>query len=75
MTGKHLLIALSTAVALGIAGTSMAQASDNNSGDYHGGFKIGPFGQHFPAHGRFSRFAYVPRGRWHWYRHYYGYYR
>jgi hypothetical protein len=37
MTGKQALIALSAAVALGIAGASAAQASDNNSGGYHGG--------------------------------------
>lgn len=38
MTGKQTLIALSAAIALGSAGASAAQASDNNSGDYHGGF-------------------------------------
>jgi len=38
MTGKQALIALSAAIALGVASASVAQASDNNSGDYHGGF-------------------------------------
>jgi hypothetical protein len=38
MTGKQALIALSAAIALGVAGASVAQANDNDSGDYHGGF-------------------------------------
>ncbi len=40
MTGKQTLIALSAAIVLGVAGASVAQASDNASGDYHGGFVI-----------------------------------
>jgi hypothetical protein len=67
MTLKTTLIALSTALALSIAGaTSVAQAG-GDSGEYHGGFKIGPLGQRFPTHGRAFAFAYVPR--WH-HRHY-----
>lgn len=47
MTVKTILTALFTAVALGVAGAaSVAQANDNGSGEYHGGFKIGPLGQH-----------------------------
>jgi hypothetical protein len=38
MVGKQTLIALSAALVLGVAGASVAQASDNNSGDYKGGF-------------------------------------
>lgn len=38
MTGKQALIALTAAIGLGVAGASVAQASENNSGDYHGGF-------------------------------------
>jgi hypothetical protein len=69
MTSKQLLIALSTAVALSIAGTSMALGFNDNSGEYHGGFKIGPLGQRFPAHSRFLSFAYVPHWRWHRHNH------
>jgi hypothetical protein len=72
--GKHLLIALCTALALGTAGASVAQASFNESGEYHGGSKIGPLGQHFPAHARFFSFAYAPPWR-HRHRHHYEYYR
>jgi hypothetical protein len=72
--GKHLLTALCTALALGTAGASVAQASFNDSGEYHGGFKVGPLGQRFPAHARFFSFAYAPRWR-HWHRHHYEYYR
>ena len=74
MIGNHLLTALSTAVALGIAGASVAQASFNDSGEYHGGFKVGPLGQRFPAHARFFSYAYAPHRR-HWHRHHYEYYR
>ena len=67
MIRKKTLIALSAAVALGIAGASAAQASDNNSGGYHGGFKIGPFGQVMGSQrGTAFGFAYSPR----WHRYY-----
>jgi hypothetical protein len=74
MIGNHLLTALSTAVALGTAGASVAQASFNDSGEYHGGFKVGPLGQRFPAQARFFSYAYAPHRR-HWHRHHYEYYR
>jgi hypothetical protein len=62
MTGKTTFIALSAAIAIGIAGASVAQASDNNSGDYHGGFKVGPFGQVMgSSRGTAFGFAYAPR--------------
>jgi hypothetical protein len=38
LTGKQALIALCAVVALSTAGASAALASDNSSGDYHGGF-------------------------------------
>jgi hypothetical protein len=61
MTGKTTLIALSAAIAIGIAGASVAQANDN-SGDYHGGFKIGPLGQVMGSpRGTAFGFAYAPR--------------
>jgi hypothetical protein len=43
MSGKKTLIALSTAIALGLAGSTAALASDHE--DQSGGFKIGPLGQ------------------------------
>jgi len=66
MTRKKTLIALSAAVALGIAGASVARASDNNSGGYHGGFKIGPFGQVMGAQ-RGTAFGFAFSPRWHRY--------
>jgi hypothetical protein len=46
MRNNKALMAFATAIALGVLGAgSLAQASDN-SGEYAGGFKIGPLGQH-----------------------------
>jgi hypothetical protein len=71
MTVKTILTALFTAVALGVAGAaSVAQANDNGSGEYHGGFKIGPLGQHFGLmRGPALRFAYSPLGHRYYARH------
>ena len=76
MTGRMTLIALSAALALGIAGAASSAQAGGNSGEYTGGFKIGPQGQMFgstggPAFG----FAYATRShryyeqreqRWMW---------
>jgi hypothetical protein len=61
MTVKTTLIALSTVVALGIAGAaSVAQASDHEN--QSGGYRIGPFGQIFGSpRGTAFGFAYAPR--------------
>ncbi len=42
---KKSTLALLAAAALMLGSASIAQASDNDSGDYHGGFKVGPMGQ------------------------------
>jgi hypothetical protein len=69
MNTKKTLIALSAAIVLGAIGaTPTAQASD--SGDYGGGFKIGPLGQHFgPVRGPAFGFAYSRRSHRHYERH------
>ena len=63
MSGKFLL-AVCTAVALSIAGVSVSQASDN-SGEYSGGFKVGPLGQVLgsPRSAERSFSYYVPLAR------------
>lgn len=52
------------AAALMLGAVSIAQAGDNNSGDYSGGSRIGPLGQVFGSpRGAAFGFAYAPG--WH----------
>jgi hypothetical protein len=59
MYTKKTLIALSTAVVIGLLGAgSLAQASDHE--DQSGGFKIGPLGQVMGAPAARNAYAFVP---------------
>ncbi len=63
MMHKSTIAVLAAALMLGTA--SIAQASDNDSGDYHGGFKVGPLGQRMGGRGFAFGFG-GPRLYRHW---------
>jgi hypothetical protein len=66
MTVKTTLIALSAAVVLGALGTASTAQAGGNSGEYTGGYRIGPLGQVFGSRRGTAFGFYVPR----WHRYY-----
>ena len=62
MTVKMTMIAFSAVVALAIAGPASVAQAGGNSGDYTGGFKIGPLGQVMgSSRPQAFAFGYAPR--------------